>query len=50
VLTEGVLREVSDMQTNGPKVAFDGLRDVIAFSFQHAPQGKISFRYASSKC
>lgn len=39
VLTEGVLREAEQLQTGGRKVAFDGLRDIIAFSFQHAPQG-----------
>ena len=44
VLTEGVLRESTDLQTKARKVAFDGLRDVIAFSFQHAPKGKTTMR------
>lgn len=39
VLTEGVLREAAELQQSGRKIAFDGLRDIIAFSFQHAPQG-----------
>ena len=40
ILTEGVLREASDLQASACKITFDGLRDVVAFSFQHAPQGE----------
>lgn len=39
VLTEGVLKEVRAAEVVGPKVTFEGVREVVAFAFQHAPQG-----------
>lgn len=39
VLTEGVLKESMNSQMTTSKMSFDGLRDVVAFAFQHAPQG-----------
>lgn len=38
VISEGVLREASPPAV--PDVMFDRLRDVVAFSFQHAPQSR----------
>ena len=38
VLAEGVLRENTPPASSA--VRFDRLRDVVAFSFQHAPQGR----------
>ncbi|ETN46139.1 uncharacterized protein HMPREF1541_00323 [Cyphellophora europaea CBS 101466] len=43
ILTEGVLREASDLQASACKITFDGLRDVVAFSFQHAPQDVLEY-------
>lgn len=48
VLSEGVLREARAPHTNSTKVAFDALRDVVAFAFQHAPQG--GFKPFSHEC
>lgn len=39
IISEGVLRGTSPPATSHPK--FDRLRDVIAFSFQHAPQSEL---------
>jgi hypothetical protein len=40
VIAEGVLRSID--AHGPPEQAFDRLRDVVAFSFQHAPQRKLS--------
>ncbi|KAK4943195.1 2-isopropylmalate synthase (Alpha-isopropylmalate synthase) (Alpha-IPM synthetase) [Elasticomyces elasticus] len=41
VISEGVLRETSPPAA--PDVMFDRLRDVVAFSFQHAPQNILEY-------
>ena len=46
VLTEGILRLPRTTQPGVGKVSFTGLRDVVAFAFQHAPQGL----YLSPQC
>jgi hypothetical protein len=38
-ISEGVFRPAGGSESHTQGLSFDGLRDVIVFSFQHAPQG-----------